>query len=159
MSQSIVVEPNSQITLVWVKANFFISFWRILCYQQLLADFKVEHHSVRKFGFGKPYQCFRKSSTDQILPSGFNINVIYYHDASWIFIWAIFVKMTKTKQKMMIILKERSTQLPASGRKGSRKEKISSDKFARLPEKCLFGRNWFRRKGKLKTIGLSLQQN
>ena len=76
--QLIVVEPNSRITLVWVGVKFFISFWLIPCCQQLLADFKVEHHSVRKFGFGKPYQCFRKSSTDQIVPSGFNINVIYY---------------------------------------------------------------------------------
>ena len=56
------------------------------------------------------------------------------------------------------ILRERRTQSPTSSRKGSRKEKISSDKFASLPEKCLFGQNWFRRKGKLKTIGLSLQQ-
>ena len=43
-------------------------------------------------------------------------------------------------------------------KKGSRKRKISWDEFASLPEKCLFGRNWFLRKGKLKTIGLSLQQ-
>ena len=67
------------------KLKVFIFCWLIPCCQQLLADFKVEHHSVRKFGFRSLTSAFTNPQRIKYLESGVNINVISSHDPSLAF--------------------------------------------------------------------------